>query len=118
VLYAMKNPGKELKTPLPRLAKSALEARGILCNWVSENYHSKRSYDITTKRVAISTIHSVKGLDYSVVFLLGLDFLEPREWTEGQLSRLVYVAITRARYQLFIPYINQSDLIKKLKAAL
>jgi hypothetical protein len=28
------------------------------------------------------------------------------------------VAITRARYQLFIPYINQSSLIKKLQAAL
>lgn len=118
VLYAMKNPGKELKTPLPRLAKSALEARGILCNWVSENYYSKRSYDITTEKVAISTIHSVKGLDYSVVFLLGLDFLEPRDWTEEQLTRLVYVAITRGRYQLYIPYINQSDLIKKMKATL
>jgi superfamily I DNA/RNA helicase len=114
----MKNPGKTLKTPLPRLTRSALEARGILCNWVSENYHSKRSYDITTKRVAISTIHSVKGLDYSVVFLLGMDFLEPREWTEEQLTRLVYVAITRARYQLFIPYVQENSMIKRLKSCL
>jgi hypothetical protein len=118
VLYAMKNPGKNLKTPLPQMVESGLEAKGILCNWVSENYRSKKSYDITTNSVTISTIHSVKGLDYSVVFLLGLDFLEPREWTEEQLIRLVYVAITRARYQLFIPYIRENGLIERLQTCL
>ena len=114
VLYAMKYPDKDVKTPLPQMIKKALESRGILNNWVSENYRSKKTYDITTNSVTISTIHSVKGLDYSTVFLLGLDFLKPREWSENQLERLTYVAITRARYQLFIPYINQSALVKKL----
>ena len=118
VLYAMQNPGKILNSPLPRMIESKLEAKGILCNWVSENYRSKKTYDITTDSVSISTIHSVKGLDYSVVFLLGLGFLEPRVWSEEQLFRLVYVAITRARYQLLIPYFKQSELIKKLKTAL
>ena len=118
VLYAMKHPSKDLKTPLPHLVEKALESRGILNTWVSQDYRSKKTYDITTNSVTISTIHSVKGLDYSTVFLLGLDFLEPRQWSEEQLHRLTYVAITRARYQLFIPYINQSALIKKLQAAL
>jgi hypothetical protein len=117
VLYAMQNPEKTLNTPLPRMIESKLEAKGILCNWVSENYRSKKTYDITTDSVTISTIHSVKGLDYSVVFLLGLDFLQPKGWTEEQLARLVYVAITRARYQLIIPYINQTALIDKLSKA-
>jgi superfamily I DNA/RNA helicase len=118
VLYALQNPGKALKTPLPRLFENALGSRGMISNWVSENYHSKRSYDISTDSITISTIHSVKGLDYSVVFLLGLDFLEPKGWTEEQLTRLAYVAITRARYQLFIPYLNQSSLISKLQDVL
>ena len=118
VLYAMKHPSKDLKTPLPHLVEKALESRGILNTWVSQDYRSKKTYDITTNSVTISTIHSVKGLDYSTVFLLGLDFLEPREWSEEQLERLTYVAVTRARYRLFIPYINQSALIKKLQAAL
>ena len=118
ILYAMQYPGKDLKDPLPRMIEKALDAKGILNTWVSENYQSKKTYDITTNNVTISTIHSVKGLDYSTVFLLGLDFLEPRKWSEDQLDRLSYVAITRARYQLFIPYINQSALIKKLQAAL
>jgi superfamily I DNA/RNA helicase len=60
----------------------------------------------------------VKGLDYSVVFLLGLDFLEPKNWSEEQIEKLIYVAITRARYQLFIPYIVENQFIAKLKASL
>jgi hypothetical protein len=118
VLYAMKYPGNDLKNPLPKMIEKALDSRGILNTWVSEDYRSKKTYDITTNSVTISTIHSVKGLDYSTVFLLGLDFLEPREWSEDQLDRLTYVAITRARYQLFIPYINQSALVKNLLRSL
>jgi superfamily I DNA/RNA helicase len=118
IVYAMKNPGKNLKTSLPELIESELDSKGILNNWISENYRSKRTYDITTNSVAISTIHSVKGLDYSTVFLLGLDFLEPKSWSEEQVEKLIYVAITRARYQLFIPYIVENQFISKLKASL
>jgi ATP-dependent exoDNAse (exonuclease V) beta subunit len=85
---------------------------------VSENYLSKKNYDISTKRVSITTIHSAKGLDYSIAFLLGLDFLKPNNWTEEQILRLVYVAITRARYQLFIPFIQNNFVIERLKKSL
>ncbi|MBL7179014.1 MAG: AAA family ATPase [Desulfobacterales bacterium] len=117
IIYTMKLPG-DLKNPLPLTIKKALEARGIFNNWVSENYRSKNTYDITTNSVTISTIHSVKGLDYSNVFLLGLDFMEPKRWSEEQINNLVYVAITRARYQLFIPYIHGNSLISKLISCL
>jgi len=118
IIYAMRNPVKDLNSSLPEMIESELESKGILNNWVSENYQSKRNYDITTNSVVISTIHSVKGLDYSVVFLLGLDFLEPKRWSEEQIEKLIYVAITRARYQLFIPYIVENQFISKLKACL
>lgn len=99
---------------LPKMFKSALNSKGILCNWASENYHSKKSYDITTNSVTISTIHSTKGFDYACVFLVGLDLLEENGWTKEQITNMTYVAITRARYQLFIPYIHESSLIKRL----
>jgi superfamily I DNA/RNA helicase len=118
VIYAMRNPGKDVKSSLPEMIESELESNGILNNWVSKNYQSKSNYDITTNSVVISTIHSVKGLDYSVVFLLGLDFLEPKRWSEEQIEKLIYVAITRARYQLFIPYIVENQFISKLKSCL
>ena len=104
---------------LPRLFQSALESKGIISNWVSEDYRSKKSYDITTDSVAISTIHSSKGLDYACVFLVGLDLLKPGDpWPEEQIHNITYVGITRARYQLFIPYINDTSLITKVRLSL
>jgi superfamily I DNA/RNA helicase len=100
------------------MVEAALEKQGVLSQWMSENYRSKKAYDITTDRVTISTIHSAKGLDYSVVFILGLDYLTPKGWTEEQIDNLVYVGITRARYRLIIPYVNESPLLDRLKRSL
>jgi superfamily I DNA/RNA helicase len=85
-----------------------------MSSWISEDYRAKRSYDITTETISISTIHSAKGLDYACVFLVGLDQVEPGIWSEDQIGRLVYVAITRARHRLFIPYVEETSLIKEL----
>jgi len=69
--------------------------------------------EITTKSVTISTIHIAKGFDYACVFLLGLDWLAPGRWTEEQIRRLAYVAVTRARERLFIPYCSGNELISR-----
>ncbi len=55
-----------------------------------------------------------EGQDFSCVFLIGIDYLELKDWTEEQVKNLVYVGITRAKYQLYIPYIRSSLIIKKL----
>ena len=103
---------------LPKMFESALNAKGILCSWASENYLSKKSYDITTNKVTISTIHSTKGFDYTCAFIVGLDMLEQDGWTKEQIRKMTYVAITRARYQLFIPYIHKNSLIQNLEDCL
>ncbi len=113
----MKSPGNKTEIHLPRMIENTLEANGILYNWASEDYRSKRSYDITTNSATISTIHSVKGLDYSCVFLVGLDFIESGRWSEEQINKLTYVAMTRARDQLFIPFMNETPLVKHLKGS-
>jgi superfamily I DNA/RNA helicase len=118
VLFALKRPDKSRAETLPEMLESALEKRGVLSQWMSENYRSKKAYDITTSRVTISTIHSAKGLDFAAVFLLGLEHLTPKGWTEDQIASLVYVGITRARFKLVIPYTNRTALIEKLERAL
>ena len=45
---------------------------------------------------------------------MGLDQLEPGVWSEAQIKRLVYVAITRARHRLFIAYVEETRLISEL----
>jgi superfamily I DNA/RNA helicase len=73
---------------------------------------------VSTNSVTISTIQSAKGFDYSRVFLVGLDFFNPVRCSEEQTLNLAYVGITRARYQLVIPYVQKNDLISRLAACL
>jgi len=56
--------------------------------------------------VSIMSMHSAKGLTYDVVFILGMErgsFPDPRQ-DEAEQRRLMYVAMTRARNQLFLCY--------------
>jgi len=114
ILYSMKSSEDNPDIHIPRMVGKALEKRGILHNWVSEDYRSKRSYDITTDTVTISTIQSAKGFDYSRVFLIGLDLFDPAKGSESEVKSLAYVGITRARYELFIPYVSRNELICSL----
>ena len=114
----MRSPEDNQDAHIPRVVGKALEKKGILHNWVSEDYRSKRSYDVTTETVTVSTIQSAKGFDYSRVFLIGLDLFDPAKGLGARLKSLTYVAITRARYELFIPYVTKSNLIEKLLVCL
>ncbi|MEA2114799.1 MAG: 3'-5' exonuclease, partial [Thermodesulfobacteriota bacterium] len=99
---------------LPAMIGQVLDNRGILYDWVSEDYRAKKTYDITTDSVTVSTVHSVKGFDYAAVFVVGLDLLDQSRWTEEQINRLTYVAITRARFRLYLPYITENNIIESL----
>ena len=65
--------------------------------------------DVNDERVSLMTIHSVKGLEYDYVFIVGMEeglfphinCLESRDELEEE-RRLAYVAITRAKKKLFI----------------
>jgi len=118
ILYTMKSTQDTPEIHIPRMIGKALEKRGILDNWVSEDYRSKRSYDVTTDTVTVSTIQSAKGFDYSRVFLVGMDLFDPAKGLDAGVKGLAYVGITRARYELFIPYVNKSNLIERLLACL
>jgi hypothetical protein len=118
IIYCKKSIEDQSARRLPELFERVLNSKGILCGWASENYQSKKTYDITTNKVTISTIHSTKGFDYACVFLVGLDLLEEDGWTREQIRNMTYVAITRARYQLFIPFIQETPLIKRLMECL
>ncbi|NEZ46825.1 DNA helicase PcrA [Clostridium niameyense] len=67
------------------------------------------NYDENSDSVALMTVHSAKGLEFPVVFMVGMEngifpgsksLNDPKEMEESR--RLCYVAITRAKEQLYI----------------
>jgi len=86
---------------LPALMVQELEKQGLLASVISRDVHTKTAYDITSRRIAVSTVHSSKGLDWLGVVLLGLDLLDPNR-LGIKLVSLVQVALTRPRERLSI----------------
>ncbi len=67
------------------------------------------SYDTSADAVVLMTIHSAKGLEFPVVFIPGMEegiFPGPKSSTDDkeleEERRLAYVAITRAKNELYI----------------
>jgi DNA helicase II / ATP-dependent DNA helicase PcrA len=67
-------------------------------------------------KVTLMTVHSAKGLEFNVVFIVGLeknlfpsvqagDFLSKEEYEEER--RLFYVALTRARQHVYLTFAGQ-----------
>jgi len=100
---------------LPMRILNKLETSGIPAVWVSQDVRSKEMYDITTDRVSLISIHSSKGLDFELVYLVGIDHIRPTQATKEALIPLVYVGMTRAKYRLVIPYVEETEIIKRMR---
>jgi len=70
--------------------------------WVTENRYSKRAIDVLSQTVKLSTIESLKGMEFRVVFLLGLEHLPRPDRSEDQERKVVYVGLTRAQDVLYV----------------
>jgi superfamily I DNA/RNA helicase len=53
-------------------------------------------------------------LEFDLVYLIGVDRIRPTAKTRAALTALVYVGITRARQRLVIPYLRESDFIRRM----
>ncbi len=78
------------------------------------------NYDEEEDSVTLMTIHMAKGLEFPVVFIAGSeDGLFPSERSKYEEDgieeerRLAYVAITRAKKELFMTYANQRRVFGK-----
>ena len=77
--------------------------------------------DLKSSNVTLMTIHSAKGLEFPIVFMVGLEegiFPNGRSLHDDnrleEERRLCYVAITRAREMLFISYAAQRMLYNQV----
>lgn len=94
---------------------NSLEEAGVEYEWITRNQQAKRSFELSSAKVKVSTIHSAKGLDFAAVAVVGLSLL-PSSTKQVEVERkLVYVGLTRARNQLLITYCKNSQFILELK---
>lgn len=94
-----------------------LQQSNIPVEWVNRDSNS-RFFDSTAPSVKLVTMHSSKGLEFPVVFILGLGYLPNQRHTPEEEARLVYVAMTRAVDQLFMSGDCESAFVAKVSAAL
>jgi DNA helicase-2/ATP-dependent DNA helicase PcrA len=87
----------------------------------------KDTNDDDVEYLTLSTVHSAKGLEWGRVFLIGLVdgvFPSSRSFDEGdggdieEEKRLLYVAVTRAKEELFMSYYTKKGVNERSKAAL
>ena len=80
---------------------------------VSLQTDQDENLDDTTERVTLMTVHAAKGLEFPVVFIVGLEEnLFPSQfctqpWEIEEERRLLYVAITRAMEQCYLSFARQ-----------
>ena len=94
-----------------------------LAEYQRELQERERSgHEPQAKAVTLATIHATKGLEWSAVFLVGVNqgvFPTPHAKTElalGEERRLFFVAVTRAKDRLQISYSNDrgpSELLRQ-----
>lgn len=94
----------------------ALAAAGVPCRVV---YPSQaEDLDLSEPSVKILTVHSAKGLEFDVVFLVGLEQLPGPDGTPDvdRHGRAGYVGATRARDQLVLSYTKDNAYLERIRA--
>jgi superfamily I DNA/RNA helicase len=99
---------------MPMRILGALDRAGVRATWVSRDARSKRAYGPGRDRVVVISIHSAKGLDFDRVYLVGMDRIVPAGAAGRKLRAILYVALTRARYALAVPYVEETPFIRRM----
>lgn len=99
--------GKYKGMEYAKIIREKLKEKSIEYDILNKDYN-KYSFNTDKNRLKISTIYSAKGLDFSVVFICGINdgLLKRKEASK----KLLYVGMTRARDILNITYSVKNEL--------
>lgn len=90
-----------------------LSGMGIDHLWMRER-QDKRAYDPDAEKVTVVAAPSSKGLEFQAVVVVGVDDLDPAEEAVAGQTRLLYVAMTRAKRQLAVTAARENLYARKL----
>ena len=83
--------------------------------WVTRDRDSKLNLDISTQSVKLLTIESCKGLEFRVVFFVGIEDMPKADRTEESQRSLAYVGMTRAQDILYITAKSKSGYASEIE---
>lgn len=78
----------------------------------------RKSFDWERPSVKLMTMHSAKGLECPLVFIVGLQGLPARVDTFDEAMRLLYVAMTRATHELVLSACGRSAVVEQVRHSL
>lgn len=67
-----------------------------------QSRHRRRTDGLPEDHLTLTTLHSSKGLEFPVVFIVGLQLLDARDDDPNEAARLLYVGMTRATNELYL----------------
>lgn len=113
VLYAGWMDGFPMRFQRQFIARFHIEDSDKLY-WVSQDSETKHEFNAQSSTVKMCTIESSKGLEFKVVFLVGVDQMPRANRKQDVERKLVYVGLTRAQEVLHVPYCTENEFIRKL----
>lgn len=103
------------------LARGWKVLEGVQAQLASRGIRARATKERTPQQdaqVNLTTLHSSKGLEFPVVFLVGVDTLDTRAENLPDEMRLLYVGMTRATDVLHLSAAGTSPIVDQVAAAL
>lgn len=83
--------------------------------WLCESQEKKKQYDQFQNRVTISTLFSVKGLEFDVVYLVGLELYPWKLRNKRENASMIYVGMTRAKTEVYLMSTVKTELLYEIE---
>lgn len=101
---------KEIKELEPMASVAVLSYRNRDLNWINntfsqagiDSYIASKSDWEFSPRVAVTTYHQIKGLEFDYVFVLGLN--DYQQLKIPNMDKVIYTVVTRAQKRVYIAY--------------
>lgn len=100
--------------PLEKL-QALLEQAGIAA---TQSRHGRRGEAPPPEAVTLTTLHSSKGLEFPVVFVIALNLLADGEDEFVEEARLLYVGMTRATHELHLSASGAGAFVEAVEEAI
>ncbi|GAA1826630.1 3'-5' exonuclease [Microlunatus capsulatus] len=93
------------------LKKAGIPVRAVYPNHAEE-------FDLSESSVKVMTVHSSKGYEFDVVFLVGMEHLADPDGSDraGREGRCGYVGSTRAKDQLVLTYSRENVYLDRIRS--